>query len=251
MPIHYHVSGTGPAIILLHGFLESSTMWNRLVPLLAEKNTVVTVDLPGHGLSGCLDEVHTMELLADAVFQVISELDLDMVRIMGHSMGGYVSLAFTEHYPSMVDTLVLLNSTSIGDSMDIRKNRDRAIAVMKKNPDLYIGMSIPNLFAENNRKGFRTEIETLKKDAFSFPHEGIVAMLKGMKIRKDRSSVLKKFDGRKYLICGTDDPIFDVSDMEKLSITSNTMLFKVDGGHMTVNENWSEFVKIMYFIDFL
>jgi len=249
--IHYHVTGAGPAIILLHGFLESSTMWNRLVPLLAEKNTVVTIDLPGHGSSGRLDEVHSMELQAETVYQVINELKLDRIRIMGHSMGGYVALAFTELYQSMVDTLVLLNSTSIGDSIDIQKNRDRAIKIMRKNPDLYIGMSIPNLFAENNRKRFRSEIENLKNEALAFPHEGIIAMLMGMKIRKDRSSVLKNFQRSKFLICGIDDPIFDISDMEKLSIASNTMLFKVEGGHMSVNENWSEIVKIMHFIDFL
>jgi len=151
----------------------------------------------------------------------------------------------------MVSTLVLLNSTTIGDSIEIQKNRDRAIRVMRTNPELYIGMSIPNLFSENNRKQFRPEIDILKKEALTFPYEGIIAMLKGMKIRRDRSSVLKNLNGNKYMICGADDPIFELSDMEKLAKATNTMLFKVNGGHMSVNENWSDFVKIMHFIDFL
>jgi pimeloyl-ACP methyl ester carboxylesterase len=226
-------------------------MWNRLVPLLSEKNTVVTIDLPGHGSSGCIDEVHTMELLAETIHQVIEELGLDRVRIMGHSMGGYVALAFIELYYSMVETLVLLNSTTINDTDDIQKNRERAIIAMKQNPDLYIGMSIPNYFAEKNRKRFRTEIDILKKDALTFPHKGIIAMLKGMKIRKDRTSQFRKLKGNKFLICGIDDPIFDISDMEKLSIASNSMIFKVEGGHMSVNESWPEIVKIMHFVDFL
>ena len=251
IPIHYQVTGSGPSIVLLHGFLESSIMWNRLVALLAKKNTVVTIDLPGHGSSGCIDEIHSMELMAETIYQIIDELNLDQISIVGHSMGGYVALAFTELYESRVATLVLLNSTTIGDSIDIQNNRDRAIRLMRKNPDLYIGMAIPNLFAENNRKQFRNEIDVLKKEALTFPHEGIVAMLKGMKIRKDRTSVMKKFKGRKFMICGIQDPIFNISDMEKLSIASESMLFKVEGGHMSVNENWLEIVKIMHFIDFL
>ena len=196
-PIYYNVSGTGPAIILIHGFLESSNMWNRLAPLLAEKNTVVTIDLPGHGKSGCLDEVHSMELLAETVYQVIKQLELGRIRILGHSMGGYVALAFTELYRSMVSTLVLLNSTAIADSVETKKNRDRAIEAVRLNPALYIGMAIPNLFAEYNREHFQSEIESLKKEALSFPPEGIIAMLKGMKIRKDRTSVLKAYKGNK------------------------------------------------------
>ena len=210
-------------------------MWDRLIPLLAEKNTVVTIDLPGHGLSGCIDEIHTMELLAETVHKVIDNLNLGRISIMGHSMGGYVALAFIELYGSIVDTLVLVNSTALSDSVAIQRNRDRAIKVMRQNPDLYIGMSIPNLFAETNRKRFRDEIEVLKKNALTFPHKGIIAMLKGMKIRKDRTSVLREFKGNKFLISGTDDPIFDISDMEQLSIASNTTLFKAQGGHLTVN----------------
>ena len=235
IPIHYQVVGKGPAVVLLHGFLESSSMWDRLIPLLAEKNTVVTIDLPGHGLSGCIDEIHTMELLAETVHKVIDNLNLGRISIMGHSMGGYVALAFIELYGSIVDTLVLVNSTALSDSVAIQRNRDRAIKVMRQNPDLYIGMSIPNLFAETNRKRFRDEIEVLKKNALTFPHKGIIAMLKGMKIRKDRTSVLREFKGNKFLISGTDDPIFDISDMEQLSIASNTTLFKAQGGHLTVN----------------
>jgi pimeloyl-ACP methyl ester carboxylesterase len=226
-------------------------MWDRLVPLLAEKNSVITIDLPGHGSSGCLADVHTMELQAEVVYSILEDLKVDQIRIMGHSMGGYVALAFTEMYQSMVTTLVLLNSTTIGDSIEIQKNRDRAIRVMKTNPELYIGMSIPNLFSENNREQHRPEIEILKKDALTFPHEGIIAMLKGMKIRKDRSSVMKNFSRNKYMICGADDPIFELSDMEKLSNETKTMLFKVNGGHMSVNENWDEIVKIMHFVDFI
>jgi Predicted hydrolases or acyltransferases (alpha/beta hydrolase superfamily) len=75
--IHYQVLGSGPAIVLLHGFLESATMWDRLVTLLSKKNKVITVDLPGHGSSGCFDGIHTMELLAGSVHCVLKEINID------------------------------------------------------------------------------------------------------------------------------------------------------------------------------
>jgi pimeloyl-ACP methyl ester carboxylesterase len=250
-PVHYTVTGSGPAILLIHGFLESSNMWRRLVPLLADKNTVITIDLPGHGASGCLDEVHTMELLAETLHRITEELSIRRISIMGHSMGGYVALAFLEKYQPMVESIVLLNSTSVEDSTEKKKNRDKAIKIIRKNPDLFIGMTIPSLFSEKNRIKFKQDIEILKKEALTFPSEGIIAMLKGMKTRSDRTSVLGNFRGNKFMICGLDDPLFDLSEMETLSIASNSMLYKVQGGHMTVNENWDEFVKIMHFIDFL
>ena len=219
--------------------------------MLADKNTVVTIDLPGHGASACLDEVHTMELLAETLHRIIDELLIKRLSIMGHSMGGYVALAFLEKYHPIVETIVLLNSTTVEDSLEKKKNRDKAIKVIRKNPDLFIGMTIPNLFSEKNRVKLKKDIEILKKEALTFPPEGIIAMLKGMKIRRDRTSVLSNFKGKKYMISGLEDALFDLSDMETLSITSNSMLFKVQGGHMTVNENWNEFVKIMHFIDFL
>lgn len=250
-PIHYHVNGKGPAIVLLHGFLESSSMWDRLVPLLSKKNKVITIDLPGHGLSGCIEEIHTMELLAESVHCVLNETNINRAHFIGHSMGGYVTLAFAEKYESMIDHLILLNSTTLGDSIVNKRNRDRAITLIDQKPELFIGLAISGLFAEKNRKQFRSVINSLKNEAIRFPEDGIKALLKGMKERDDRSSILKNFPGKKYMICGIEDPLFQVSSMEELSKSCNTMLFKIDGGHMSVNENWNEIVKIMRFIEFL
>lgn len=110
--INYTDTGKGTAIVLLHGFLENQTMWNSFLPELTKKYRVITVDQLGHGETGCLGYIHTMEDMADAVHAVLQELRIRKVILVGHSMGGYVSLAFAELYPDMVKGIVLQNSSS-------------------------------------------------------------------------------------------------------------------------------------------
>ena len=144
--ISYSDSGKGGAIVLLHGFLENQKMWQELVPELSKKYRVITIDLLGHGDSGCLGYVHSMEENADVVHSVLSELRIRKAIFVGHSMGGYVALAFAELHPANVKGLVLLNSTSKADSEERKKNRDRAIKAVKKDYMGFIRLSIANLF---------------------------------------------------------------------------------------------------------
>ena len=110
--INYSSAGTGTAIVLLHGFLENKTMWNDFLPTLSEGHQVVTVDLLGHGETGCLGPVHSMEDMAESVHAVLKELKLKKSILIGHSMGGYVALAFAEKYPDELAGLCLMNMVS-------------------------------------------------------------------------------------------------------------------------------------------
>jgi len=188
--INYSETGKGTAVVLLHGFLENSTMWDFFVAEYSKKYRVITIDLLGHGTTGCLGYVHTMEDMADAVLAVLTELRIRKAILMGHSMGGYVALAFAELYGDMVKGLVLQNSSSLADSDERKANRDRAVIAVKHNAGNFVRMSIANLFSEENREKFDTEIELLKEEAVKTPLQGIVAALEGMKIRKDREVIL-------------------------------------------------------------
>ena len=94
--ISFTDSGEGNAIVLLHGFLENKKMWQEYVDLFSQKNRVITIDLLGHGESDCLGYVHSMEENANAVNEVLEHLEIKKATILGHSMGGYVALAFAE-----------------------------------------------------------------------------------------------------------------------------------------------------------
>ena len=105
-------------VVLLHGYLESMLVWDEFVDLLKDKVRVVTIDLPGHGISMVTGEVHTMEFLADTVAHTMSVLGIERYSVVGHSMGGYVALAMLDLYVSHLDSIVLLSSTTSADSQE-------------------------------------------------------------------------------------------------------------------------------------
>ncbi len=243
--ISYTDQGKGNAVILLHGFLENSTMWDYLVPVLAKKNRVICVDLLGHGQTDCLGYIHSIEDMADAVHQVISELKIRKAIIVGHSMGGYVALAFAELYPEMMKGLVLLNSTSRADSEERIANRTRAIKAVKQNYTAAIRMSISNLFSEENREKLIAQIEWVREEALQTPLQGIIAAQEGMKLRKDREVILHFATYPILLILGKKDPVLNYEENVEQIEGTHVKLVTFNDGHMSHIENQAELEKVM------
>lgn len=243
--ISYTDSGNGTAIVLLHGFLENKKMWTSYVDLFSEKHRVITIDLLGHGKSDSLGYVHSMEDNANVVREVLKHLNIEKATILGHSMGGYVGLAFAELFPNNIDKLVLLNSTSKADSHEKKINRNRAIKAVKQNYANFVSLAIGNLFSENNRTRLADEIEKVKDQALKTPLQGIVASLEGMKIRKDRESILQKNQFPVLLILGKKDPVLNYE--ESISQIENTTakLVSFEDGHMSQIENKEELQTIL------
>jgi len=235
--IDYTATGKGTAVVLLHGFLENQTMWQYLAPVLATKYRVITIDLLGHGKTDCLGYVHTMEDQADMVHHVLHELKIRKSVLIGHSMGGYVALAFAELYPDNVKGLVLLNSTSRADSDERKLNRDRAIAAVKQNYTAFVRMSIANLFSEDNREKLAETIENVKLEALKTPLQGIVAALEGMKIRNDREVLLHFGPYPIALILGKKDGVLPYDDNVTQVENTRVQLTTFPDGHMSHLEN--------------
>lgn len=224
-------------MVLLHGFLESSKMWDPLLSELSENRQVITIDLPGLGESGVIAETHSMEVMAEVVDAILKHLKISSATFIGHSMGGYVTMAYAEMYPDKVEKIVLLNSTSIADSEEKKETRNRALKIIDRSPNAYISMAIVNWAGENSREKFSKEIEISKNLAYTFPVKGIKAALKGMRDRKDRTEVLKAFPREKYMFLAEDDPIILVQDSLKLAKKCGVKTKVVDGGHLSVIEN--------------
>ncbi len=219
------------------------------MPELMKTYTVVILDLPGHGQSGVFGAVHSMEFMAEAIQQLLSELKFESFILVGHSMGGYVALAYAEKYPNQISKLILLNSTSQSDSAERKLNRNRAIKLLAQEKTGFIGMAISNLFSEHSRKHYAKDIERLKLEAMQFSTEGIIANIKGMRDRKDRTLVLKNFQHPKWIVSGTDDPIVTLEQSKLLSKNTQSTLKIVQGSHMSWLENKEEIVKMLHFIE--
>ena len=243
--ISYSDTGKGNAVVLLHGFLENQTMWQDLVPELSKKHRIITIDLLGHGETECLGYVHSMEDNAEIVQAVLSKLRIRKAIFVGHSMGGYVALAFAELYPENVRALVLQNSTSKADSEERKANRSRAIKAVKKDYTTFIRLSIANLFSPDNRERLIDEIEKVKLEALKTPLQGVVASLEGMKIRKDREVLLHLTPYPKMLILGEKDPVLNYEDsLDQIEDTAVKLVTFPDG-HMSHIENRDELKDVL------
>jgi pimeloyl-ACP methyl ester carboxylesterase len=246
--ISYSDTGKGNAMVLLHGFLENQTMWQDLVPELSQKYRVITIDLLGHGESGCVGYLHSMEDNAEAVHSVLSKLRIRKAIFIGHSMGGYVALAVAESHPTSVKGLVLMNSTSKADSEERKANRDRAIKAVKNDYIGFVRLSIANLFNPDNRERLVNEIEKVRAEALKTPLQGIVASLEGMKIRKDRETLLRSATYPSLLILGKKDPVLNYEDGLKQIENTTAKLVTFPDGHMSHIENRAALLKV--FMDF-
>ena len=183
-------------VVLLHGYLESSLVWEDFVPYLYKEVRVVTLDLPGHGISVVTGEVHTMDFLADTVADALTALGIGRCTLVGHSMGGYVALAFCERHPEMLDGLVLLSSTPNPDTPEKAENRRREIALVKAGKKEMLARVAPAAgFAEENRARMQDHIEDLTEQVFLTEDEGIVALLGGMIARKDQNRDVALVEG--------------------------------------------------------
>lgn len=247
--IYYEIEGKGPNLLLLHGFLESSSIWKNIVPKVKDKFTTIILDLPGHGKSESISENHTMESQAAVVRALLDSLNFENVILLGHSMGGYVALAFTELYELRVSKLILLNSTTKADTPERKLNRNRAIKLLQKEKNSFIGMAISNLFSIKSKSLFKNEIELLKKEAQSFSTQGIIANLKGMRDREDRTIILSKFNKEKWILCSDEDPLISLNTSESIAKQTETPIKILHGSHMSWLENESEIVNFLHLID--
>jgi pimeloyl-ACP methyl ester carboxylesterase len=238
--ISFTDQGKGTAVVLLHGFLENKTMWDKYVSALSKNQRIITIDLLGHGETECLGYVHTMEDQADIIFAVLISLRIRKIVLVGHSMGGYVALAFAELYPDNVKGLFLLNSTSRADSDERKINRDRAIKAVKQNYTNFVRISITNLFSEDNREVFAKEIEKVKLEALKTPLQGIVASLEGMKIRKDREVLLHFAPYPIQLVLGEKDGVLIYLETIDQIEGTKVELTTFPDGHMSHIENEKE-----------
>lgn len=241
--VNFTAVGKGNAVVLLHGFLENSSMWNEVAKMLSKRNRVICIDLLGHGKTGNLGYIHSMEDQAHMVKAVLNHLKLRKYIFVGHSMGGYVALAFAKLFPESVKGLCLMNSTALPDSEEKKINRDRAIKAVKQNHKTFIRIAIPMLFSEKNRKIYPKEIEQITREALQLSPQGIIAALEGMKIRKNQTSIYKTANLPIQMIIGKQDPALDYESLISQTKNTNVKVIEFPDGHMSHIENKNELIK--------
>ena len=243
--INYSDSGVGRVVVLLHGFLENQKMWSAISPELAKNNRVITLDLLGHGESQCTGYVHTMTENALEVKALLDHLKIKKAALIGHSMGGYVALAFIEKNQKSSAGLLLLNSTALADNFAKRTNRDRAIRAVKTDHTTFVRLAINNLFAPESRKRLTNEIEITKIEALKTPLQGIIASLEGMKTRDDLSHLLSNNNFPIEMVLGKKDPVLEIENTVLQLKNTSVKLTILPDGHMSHLENQELLLPIL------
>jgi pimeloyl-ACP methyl ester carboxylesterase len=191
--IHYTDQGRGRVIILIHGYLETSEVWKNFAGKLAGEYRIITIDLPGHGRSDIYEETQTMEFMAEVIKELLKGLNIEKVIMTGHSLGGYITLAFVELYPEMLSGYCLFHSHPLADTREALEKREREIALVKAGrKDLMYPGNIAKMYAAANLNRFPDALKRSKEIASSISGEGIIAVLRSMMMRSSRLAVMEE-----------------------------------------------------------
>lgn len=240
--IRYSIEGTGMPIVLLHGFIERIEIWETMSQVLSKTNQVVCIELPGHGESEVIDDVQTMEKMANHIHVLISQLELKNYVMIGHSMGGYIALAYAEQYEQELAGVGLFHSNATADSEEKKRGRERSVEIIQQDKGGFIFNFIPNLFAEINQLSLANEIQFLQHGAKNMTKEALVACMRGMALRTDKIVFLFSTPLPVMFILGKEDshsPVNEVMAQTLLPKHSEVLILS-DCGHMGYLEKPSE-----------
>lgn len=204
--VRYSIEGSGEPVFLIHGYLESLEIWDGLAGELSGNYLVIRMDLPGHGKSQVVQYTHQMELLAEAAREVMDQEGIEQCTMFGHSLGGYVTLAFADLFPKRLKAFSLFHSHPFADSEQVRQSRQAEIDLVKqgKKEDIF-KVNVPRLFANDNLEAFSKQVEWVGHIAWATPGDGIIANLQGMMQRPDRSRLVRDTEKPFLLIAGKKD----------------------------------------------
>lgn len=232
--ISYEVSGSGPVLVLIHGFLESKAIWDEFTEILQKDFTVVAVDLPGHGESEMLDDIHSMQLMAEIIKAVLEAEKIVKAVIAGHSMGGYVALQFAVDNSEMVNGLVLFHSHANADTDEAKENRRRTINIVNQNKGGFIRQFIPDLFDQKHVEKYTGAIQKLQDIAALMSSEAIIAALSGMRDRPSQLQYLLVTEIPVLFIIGKQDSRMPYTQLMAQAVipSHSEILLLEDVGHM-------------------
>ena len=230
--LEYKIQGQGPALFLLHGFLEDGSIWEPLVAELRHTYRCIQIDFPGYGSHGRAEFPERLEPLAAALEDLRQDLFLDEFSIMGHSMGVYIGLSWLDLSEIKPRAFVGVNASVYPDSPERLLERKRSLSLVSRHKDAYIKMALKGLFLPEQLRLYTREIEDLTTRALQCPSAALMRSIQAMSTRKNHKKTLSAFNGEKYLIAGDKDPLFPISFIRDMARETGADLYTYSGSHM-------------------
>jgi pimeloyl-ACP methyl ester carboxylesterase len=203
LSLYYKITGQGEPVMLVHGFGEDSTIFDTLIPELKKEYTLIIPDLAGSGRSTGNIEGVSMESLAEQLNLIAEKEIAGPFTMIGHSMGGYITLAFAEKYPDKLQQFALFHSTAYPDNEEKKSARKKNIEFIRKHGSHeFLKQAIPNLFSEEFKKQQPEIVKELITRYSNFSPTSLVSYTEAMMNRPDRIHVLKDFQKPVLFIFG-------------------------------------------------
>lgn len=253
--ISYNIYGSGINVVLLHGFGEDSNTWKYQTEYLKDKCKLIVIDVPGSGDSDLihgLSEAVTIEDYATYIHAVLQHEDVHECIMLGHSMGGYITMAFARLYPKMLKGFGLIHSSAAADSEEKKQTRKKGIEFMEEHGAyLFLKTSIPGLFGEKYNQTNSAEVDSFIEDAKAITAEASIQYCTAMMNRPDTTHVLKSSEIPVIFILGTEDNAAPVKDvLPQTAMPKQSYIHILEGaGHMG---HWEQHEKVnSYLLSFI
>jgi len=242
MRLAYSDEGTGPPVVLLHGFPLSRFMWREQISELAPSYRIVAPDLRGHGDSPAPPGVYTMDEMADDVLELVDALEIAGPIVLGGlSMGGYVAFSIMAHYPHRIRGLILMDTRASADSPEAARDREATAQAVLDAGSAHpvVEKMVPRLFAKATLSEHPERIEPLRALMEKSSPHGIAGALRGMAIRPDRRPMLGQISVPTLVVVGEEDVITPPDEVKGLSdaIVGSRLVVIPEAGHMAPYEN--------------
>jgi len=245
--IFYRSIGAGDPVMLVHGFGEDGNVWDKQVEYLKSKYHLIVPDLPGSGRSEMIDDM-TMEGMAEVLHTIIHEENIDKCTVIGHSMGGYITLALAESYWNHVNAFGLFHSSAFPDTEEKKQTRKKGIEFIKQRGAFeFLKTSTPNLFSSNSKLQIPDSIDEFIKSLKGFTPEALISYYEAMMDRRERTSILKNTGNSVLFIAGEHDVAVPLNDMLKQCHLPEKSYFHVlkKSGHMGMMEETENANRIL------
>ncbi|MCU0439089.1 MAG: alpha/beta hydrolase [Raineya sp.] len=247
--LHHSVTGSGKPVVLIHGFCENETVWDGFVPTLAKNNQIISLDLGGFGKSShLLPNSCSIEALAEQVKTLLDSLEIDKAIFIGHSLGGYVSLALAEKYSSLIEKICLFHSTALADTPEKKDTRNKVIDFVKKvGVERYIESFVSPLFYQPRLEELKNSILEVEKVGKTTSIETIINVVAAMRDRENRLDIVKNAKYPILYIIGKNDGAVTIESYQE-QINCNSLietLILEETGHMGMFERPQETLEAL------
>jgi len=253
MNIHHKTYGKGYPIILLHGFAETGDVWEPVAKKLSSKYKVLIPDLPGFGKSDALPFDHSIDMVANSVYDWMKKNNIVECILIGHSLGGYLSVEIAKKFTNIVAAIGLVHSTALEDTFEKKEGREKTIAFIQKHGVAkFIESFVPMLFFEKYRDKHKEAIEAVVEKGRATPERILTDYMLAMRDRGDGTQFLQEFEKPILLIFGEEDTsITPARSKEQIKFMQQPYLKSLpETGHMGMLEREEEvYTTISKFIE--